>query len=183
MSVAIMLCAIAAFAAFLGFGFAAGRIFSNFNGTVALGCVTLFSTTTLALWQFNRTKKKEAEARIFSERAANYKQLIGVLRKAMHSTKGWVEVDHDELAKELSSVTYDMIIWGGQDTVRSLLDFSDMTAGDLGGMVRKTASLYAAIRKDLGHEDDAELSNDLVLQMITAEDRATVRRLLHGEAA
>lgn len=169
----------------IGFGFAVGagvvaqRITSDFSGTMALGGVTLIATTWLALWQFDRTKKKEAEARIFAERALRYQSLIHILRDLLFSTKGWTDpVDSTQMAKKMAEITYDMTIWGGQDTIRALMRLSDNQNPDPGAVMGIMSNLFGAIRKDLGHSDDAALSDDLVLQMVTAEDRAKVAELL-----
>lgn len=176
---ALAIVAVLVFGIGIGFGVLAQRISQGFNGTIALGCATLIATTVLGLWQFDRTKRKEAEARIFALRAPVYERLISILRDLMFATKGWAKARKpDELAKELATVTYDMTVWGGQDTVRALMKFSEMPAGDAAAMFRVMETLFKAIRTDLGHNDDSTLSIDLVVQMITAEERDDVRRIL-----
>lgn len=163
----------------IGFGVVAQRITSDFSGTVALGCVTLIATTTMALWQFNRTKKKEAEARIFSERSKVYQRLLNAIRNIMFASKGWIEEKSgDDLAKELSEITYEMIIWGGQDTIRAIGQITKNPGDNIAEMMRTMAQLYKAIRSDLGHNDDTQLHNDLVLQLISVKDHEEVRKYL-----
>lgn len=159
-----------------GFGFAAQRVASGINGSVALGAATLVATTWFGLWQFEKTKRKEAEARIFAQRAEIYHRLVVMLRDMIFAVKGWSEQRSEtDLARDLSAITYDMIVWGGQDTIRQLMNLSDTSPTDVGGMMRRMSDLFRAIRKDLGHSDDAQLPEDIVLAMIVSDEREAVR--------
>ena len=96
----------------LGFGVLAERAFSDLSGDVALGILTFAGTTWFALWSFQKTKQKEAEALLFPQKAAVYGDLISIIRDIMFSQKGWApSVDPDALAQRLARVRYDMIVW------------------------------------------------------------------------
>lgn len=178
-TLALLVILVGLFGIAVGFGIVAERITKDFNGTMALGGVTLFATTGLALWQFDRTKRKEADARIFALRAPIYEKLVVILRDLMFETKGWSDKrDPDDLARELAVITYEMMVWGGQDTVRAVMSLSEMPNAEPGPILRVIANMFKAIRKDLGHTDDANLSEDLVVQMIRADEREKVRNLL-----
>ena len=173
--IALTLLAVAVWGFMAGLGFASQRVLTGFDGSVALGCLALLASTGLALWQFDRTKRKEADARIFVQRAPVYQKLVGIMRDLMMAQKGWApQKDTNEVAKELTLITYGMIVWGGKDTVRALLSLSD-GATNPGDMMLRMSDLFKVIRNDLGHSDDAALREDLILQMITAEDRAKVK--------
>jgi hypothetical protein len=177
--VALVLLGVFGLGAGIGFGILAQRIADGVSGTVALGCVTLLATTILALWQFDRTKRKEAEARIFALRAPIYERLIGIVREKMFETKGWAEEKApDSLAKDLAIITYDMIVWGGQSTVRALMSLGETPTDDTAAVFRTMQNIFKAIRKDLGHNDDDSLPADLVVQLIIPEERDRVRSLL-----
>ena len=89
-----------------GFGFAAQRVASGINGSVALGAATLVATTWFGLWQFEKTKRKEAEARIFAQRAEIYHRLVVMLRDMIFAVKGWSEQRSEtDLARDLSAIT------------------------------------------------------------------------------
>ena len=169
---------------FLGFGLGLGvvaqRITANFNATVALGCITFVGTTWLALWQFQKTKQKEADARVFSERAAVYQRLINITRDMLYSSRGWSEdTPVEDRAKQLSAITYEMTIWGGQDTVRALLAMvRTVDPTNTGDMFLRMSNLFKAIRKDLGHKDDAQMPDDLLLQLMKYEDHEQIREQL-----
>lgn len=166
----------------LGFGVLANRVLTGISGDVALAIVTLVSTTWLAIWSFYKTKQKEAEALIFPQKAAIYTELINIIRDLMFSTKGWLPpIDPNVLAERLARVRYDMIVWGGQDTIRAIERFEDSSAsGDIGVMFVAVADLYGKIRRDLGHTDDDRLADDLFLAQISADDKEQVSEMLRA---
>lgn len=165
----------------VGVGFGAQRVASGLDGTMVLGGVTLIATTWFGLWQFEKTKRKEAEARIFAQRAEIYQKLVSMLRDMIFVTKGWSPARNDqEVARDLTSITYDMIVWGGQDTIREIMRFTEVPSGDVGAAMNRLSSLFRAVRKDLGHTDDAALPEDIVLSMIVAGEREAVRAQMRG---
>ena len=169
----------AVFGLFVGLGLGAQRIASDFDGSVALGGATIFATTALALWQFDRTKRKEADARLFSERAAVYQKLVTLLRDMIFEQKGWAApITQDTRAQQLAEISYEMTVRGGQEKKRANMRNTEIGQSDSAALMKTMAQLYRAIRKDLGHSDDNSLPNDLVLQMNVPEDREKVRQQL-----
>lgn len=153
----------------IGLGFAAQ---AELNANVILALVTLTVTTWFGLWQFDKTKRKEADARIFAQRAEIYHRFVVTLRDILFSEKGWApKKSQAELTKEMSNITFDMIVWGGQDTIRKMKSMSEQDTPDVGETLRRMSELYRAIRKDLGHSDDSTLSDDIVLTMLLPEER------------
>ncbi len=175
--VGLTLVIVIAFGISVGLTFTSGRLLKDMNAQVAATLIAFIVSTILALWTFQRTKEKEAESRHFVERAKVYDKLIKFLQYFHFHSKGWVEeIPADELAKGLGEVRYDMIIWGGKETIRAIMKLEDFSEGmDHGVMFLAVSELYAAIRKDLGHKDDKALSDDLVLQQIVNEERWEAR--------
>lgn len=169
----------------VGFGIVADRVWTSLSGEVALAWLTFIGTSWFAIWSFQKTKRKEADALLFSQKSAVYKELIDIIRDIMFAIKGWIPaLDPDELAQRLGRVRYDMIVWGGQDTIRAIEKFESSSAtGEVGPMFAAVAGLYATVRRDLGHSDDAQLAEDLFLAQILLEEREGVRALLRGNAA
>ncbi|HEX8306959.1 MAG TPA: hypothetical protein VF645_00900 [Allosphingosinicella sp.] len=169
----------------IGFGYLAEKIAADFNGQIALGCLTFLGGIWLAFWNVRKSREKEAESRIFSEKAAVYVELVNVLRDIMMATKGWApETETSELAKSLMKIRYKMIVWGGQDTVRAIDALEAVPEdGSDGQRFLAAANLYQAIRSDLGHRDDPQFAEDLFLTQIIAADKANVRRLIHEARA
>lgn len=166
---------ILAFAA--GFGILSQRVLDGVSPEVALGLITFFGTAWLGIWSFNRTKEKEAESRLFSERIVIYEQLVNVIKNATFATRGWYEPQtEDEIAREIADIRFRMIAWGGQRTIRAIADFETRSAtGQIGDTFLAASNLYAAIRADLGHKDDEGFADEIVLTQITTEEREVAR--------
>lgn len=181
-SVILALLVILVFA--LGAGVLAGRAFSDFSGEAALGLLTFAGTMWFAIWNFNKTKQKEADAQFFPEKAKVYKQIIDIMRDVMFAQKGWIpNPDETEIAQRFARARYDLIIWGGKSTVGALEAFETQSATeDTGKMFLSVANLYDAIRLELGHKSDERLGIDLVMSQIILEDRDKFRKLLEGAA-
>jgi cbb3-type cytochrome oxidase subunit 3 len=175
---AAVLVAIFGFA--VGFGYLADKIAADFSGQIALGCLTFLGGIWLAFWNVRKSREKEAESRIFSQKAEVYQDLVNILRDIFMASKGWAkERKPEELAKSLMVIRYKMIVWGGQDTIRAIDALEAVPEGaNEGHRFLAGANLYGAIRRDLGHQDDAALAEDLFLTQITASDKANVRRLI-----
>src|SRR4051794_39624094 len=143
----------------LGFGVLANRVATGLSGEAALGWLTFVATTGLAIWTFQKTKRKEAEAQIFPEKAKIYKEIVDIIRDIMFAQKGWCPpINEGELGQRFGRVRYDMIIWGGQDTIRAITALEDASGADVGKMFSAVTGLYAQIRKELGHSDDSQLA-------------------------
>ncbi|HYI64176.1 MAG TPA: hypothetical protein VEW71_04750 [Allosphingosinicella sp.] len=167
----------------LGFGLLGNRVLTSLSGEAALAWLTFIATIWLAIWSFQKTKRKEAEAQLFPQKSVIYKELIDIIRDNMFAVKGWIPpINQDEMAHRLARVRYDMIVWGGQDTIRAIERFEGASAdaNDIATMFSAIARLYAAVRKDLGHSDDPQLAEDLFLAQILLDERESVRAMLRG---
>jgi hypothetical protein len=134
----------------------------------------------LAVWNFQKTRLKEAESRIFAQKAEAYQSLVDVVRDIFMVQKGWKQQEQeDSLPKLLMVIRYKMIVWGGQDTIRAIAELESVPEDALpGDRFLAVENLYKAIRKDLGHQDDSDLSEELFLTQIIASEREAVRTLL-----
>jgi cbb3-type cytochrome oxidase subunit 3 len=163
-----------------GFGYLSSKISSDFSGQVALGCITFIGGIWLAFWNMRKAREKEAESRIFSQKAEAYEALVTILRDLFMASKGWApSTEAAEVAKSLMVIRYKMIVWGGQATIRAISALEAVPPGNPGAQFLAVSDLYAAIRADLGHQDDPSLAEDLFLTQITEEDKASVRTMLH----
>jgi hypothetical protein len=175
------LLALALLAAFVfGFWTLSARAFASLDGQTAVALATFVGTTWFAIWSFQKTKRKEAEAQLFSEKAKVYGRILDLLRDVFFAQKGWIPpLDQEELAKRFGQVRFDMVIWGGQDTIRAIGAIED-AHGDSGKTFAAFINLYAQIRKELGHGDDRALAEELFLAQVIAEDREKTRNLIRS---
>ena len=174
-----------AIALLVAFGFGlwmlSTRTLAAMDGQTAVALATFVATTWFAIWSFQKTKRKEADAQLFSEKAKVYGRIVDLLRDIFFAQKGWISpLDEQELGKRFGQVRFDMVVWGGQDTIRAINAIEDVTPGDTGKMFAAFTHLYAQIRKELGHADDRALAEDLFLAQVIAEDREKVRDLIRS---
>lgn len=164
----------------VGFGYLSQRMVADFNGQIALGCLTFLGGIWLAFWNVRKSREKEAESRIFAQKAAVYEDLVNILRDLFMAQKGWAkEKSENQLAKSLMVIRYKMIVWGGQDTIRAISAFEAVPDdAPIGDRFLAASNLYTAIRRDLGHQDDSEFGEELFLTQIIASDKENVRQLL-----
>jgi hypothetical protein len=163
----------------LGFGYLGHVITTDFSGQVALGCLTFIGGIWIAVYNVRKSREKDAESRIFAQKAEVYESLVNILRDIFMANKGWsAPFDPGETGKALMIIRYKMIVWGGQDTVRAIAAFEQVPDSEIGQRFLAIANLYAAIRRDLGHQDDARFAEDLFLTQIVAGDKEEVRGLL-----
>lgn len=163
----------------LGAGVLANRISYDLSGEVALGAATFIATTWFAIWSFQKTKRKEAEAQLFPQKAAVYKKIVDLIRDIFFAQKGWgPAVAPDALAQRFGEVRFEMIIWAGQDTIRAITAMEEADPSNPGSSLAAAVNLYAQIRRELGHKDDPALAEELLLSQVIASDREQVRKLI-----
>lgn len=173
----VALICLAAFS--VGFGIFAEKLTADLNGEIALSILGLVATTWFAIWSFNKTKRRESEALLFPNKAEVYKKIVDIIRDLTFAQKGWIdEIDQNVLAQRFSEARFDMIIWGGQDTIRALGRLEDAGEEGPAGLFQASANLYHCLRKELGHSDDDQLAKDLIAAQVISEDRDKIRDLL-----
>lgn len=150
---------------------------------IALGYVTISSTALLAVWQFSRSRKREAEARIFSQRAIIYDELIMLLRDVFWAEKGWSDDSEGDRARKLSTITYKLIVWGGKDTIKAVNQIRGNVKWHPGAPFLLMSEIFGAMRSDLGHGTDVPLADELALQMLRIEDHAYAREQIAAARA
>lgn len=112
---------------------------------------------------------------MFTQKAEVYTRIVNVIRGLMFVQKGWIPpIGEEELAQRFAEARYDMIVWGGQDTIRAIEKIEE--GGPHGKLFTAMADLYKSIRHDLGHKDDDNLSDELILAQIIIEDREQLRQ-------
>lgn len=148
-------------------------VFTDLTGQQAIALIALAATGTTAFITFVRTKEKEAEARLFPEKAKVYQEILDVLNALMSQSKSWgKKVSDDETAQRLNDARYKLIVWGSASAIKSLEEIETFVEGDVGDMLARLAYIYGWFRRDLGHKDNAYALAHLAAQHIIANERA-----------
>ena len=182
-SLAILLLMAVSFA----FGWSSKLVISGVSAATVLQSATIGATVIIAVWTYRATKRKEAEARLFTQKAAVYEPLVAELKKLHLAGKNDnPEIDHDELARALIDIQFKAIIWGDQEFLKALMEMGDARPDEsLDLTIGRVARLYGQMRKELGHSDKPGVGYDVMELLMIADDRHLVRAMktkAHGGA-
>lgn len=166
-------------------GWSAKLVVTGASATTLLQSATIVVTVALAVWTYRATKRKEAEARLFVQKAAVYEPLVEELKKLhLAGRNGNPEMNMDELAQALVDIQFKAIVWGDHEFLLTLMEMGDAQTGEsLDLTFGRVARLYAQIRKELGHSDKPGVGYDVMELLLIAEDRHLVRAMkkkIHG---
>ena len=152
-----------------------------------LGVLTVGTTTTLALIQFEgardrelAAKEREIDARLFAQKSESYSNLIKLFSDLLTGPAlGKKQMDDVRLARALVDARTALIIWGGWRTFEALNDVSTKSpaSGDLLAPIDLLDKLIAAMRVDLGHRDPPGFSREIAFSFIKVEEQGEIRRL------
>ncbi len=144
------------------------------NAQLAIGVATFVGTVSLAVWNFNKTKEKEYEGRLFPQRAAIYQEVLDVLKEisAPQEIVG-VRPDQNQTAKRLLDAKFKMIVWGSRETLAAF-DYISDDQNEGGDVFAKMAYLMGCIRMDLGHKVNARDCVNMITYLIRAEDKQEI---------
>ncbi len=150
------------------------RVTADMNGQLAVALITFVGTVSVAVWNFQKTKDKEAEARLFPQRAAVYEEILNVLKDlSTPAETGRKKPEESETVSRLLDAKFKLIVWGSANSLRALDAISDPNTHD-GDMFAKIAYLMGSMRRDLGHKVDLQDCLFMSLYLMKYEDKGIV---------
>ncbi len=156
-------------------GWTAEIVVSGINSELIVQCITALGGLALALWTYSKTKKSEAMARHFPEKAKIYEGLLEQLKRLQIAGKpeiGGTTIDENEMAKTMLDIKFKSIIWGDEGLLDALAEIENVSDGDdLITIFDRWARLYEQMRKELGHKDRNGFGWDLIALNILREER------------
>jgi len=146
------------------------------------GSIGAFSTALFGLWQFNKTKKLEIEARLFQNKAEAYQEIIKMLFELFKDQKNPNKKMSDEqLSMKILKIREKLTIWASGEVIRAFANLehkpdSKLSEDETGVLlITKLAFLYSAIRKDLGHNDQDNIDMEIALSHLISDDREKIQ--------
>ena len=130
---------------------------------VAIASVTLYSN-----WQI---KKREREARFFTEKQPAYQRFVDLLfDMAKNPDKN---INHNKIRIEMMDFHKYITIWGNANMIKAYNEFSSPVEEQAEPINRHLLleNLLYAVREDLGHDDSSLDRGDLVRTMIDKKAR------------
>ena len=138
--------------------YASGDVRAALLGAFAVASVTLYSN-----WQI---KKREREARFFTEKQAAYQRFADLLSNLMKNSDK--NINHSELRIGMTNFVKDLTIWGNAEMIKTYHKFVlpvEEQAEPINPFWR-LEDLLRAIRKDLGHDDSSLEPGELIGLML-----------------
>ena len=120
------------------------------------------------------TKRREINARHFSEKREAYGKIIDIIFDIILSTKSGESQPDNALMNKMMGFKKELMVWGGSEVIQSWNEFemeSERVNGDPKKVLAKVESVLRAIRKDLGHDDHQLKFGSLLALLILAEDK------------
>jgi hypothetical protein len=159
-------------------GWSAKIVLDGINATVVIQTTAVLVTLFLAIWTYRKTKQKEAEARLFTQKATVYEPLIEQLKRQQGAGKPGIakKFDENEFTRVLFDTQFRAIIWGDEEMIKILAEIGeDVPEGDNQILFGRVAKLYAQIRKELGHRDTKGVGWDIIALNLIPQDRHIAR--------
>ena len=133
------------------------------------------------LYSHNKNSRRESEARLFSQKAEVYKEILAIVSQLLKQTKEeaapsqrQIEERQKKLTDRMFELKSQLIIWGSDKTLKSWIEienFNPKNASSPQQIFLLWGDLYSSIRADLGHFDQHITGIDLVGFYLTVEAR------------
>ncbi len=141
--------------------------------------IGLFGVISAALVTHYQTKKREINARHFSDKREAYMHMIDLLFELLLSTKKNEKLPEEKMIEKMTQFKKALIVWGGPQIIeawnRFEIESNDGPSSEK--MIHDMEKILRAIRKDLGHDDGMLKFGSLWGLLLVAKDK----KLLLGE--
>ena len=150
-------------------------MFQEASPNVKVSILSLMGVVIVATVGHFLTKKREIDARHFSEKRNIYSKIISVIADGMSSSVfSDSPLPETELVQKLLECKKELVIWGSADVIQAWNQFEmDGLKGEAKGTLRAMERVLRAIRKDLGHDDGNLKLGELFGLFIKAEEKET----------
>lgn len=136
--------------------------------TAAVSVGTLIYTS-------NKNTKREVDARQFSKKAEAYEEIMITIFEMTNVNRKNSTVNAEDFTENVRKILPKLMIWAGPEVLSAWSALSNPSDLPLGPLIAGN-NLIAALRKELGHSNDASLGNlGLVSVMIKAEERESLK--------
>ena len=144
------------------------------DANVQASIVGLFGVFVTGLVTNVYTRRREINARHFSEKREAYGKIIDIVVEAMSSAKSGKSGRTKNLENKMIACKKELMIWGGSEVIQlwnkfELESAKESTApNNVLGLLEK---VLRALRKDLGHDDHSLEFGNLIGLFIVAKDK------------
>jgi hypothetical protein len=132
------------------------------------GAVSAVTAILIVVYQYDVTKRNEADARLFEAKAKIYEGIADLVREVTAAQKpAGRRVSEEKLTEKLMKIRAQMIVWSSLETLQAYDRLSALDGKNPMEPFEIMAALYNAMRKDLGHIESRESGPLIVIGIIT----------------
>ena len=120
------------------------------------------------------TRRREINARHFSEKRGAYGEIIDIIFDVISSTKSGKNLPDKALVNKMMVFKKKLMVWGGPEVIESWNEFeieSERAGDDPKKILTAIERVLRAMRKDLGHDDNRLKFGSLFGLLILAKDK------------
>lgn len=153
----------------------------NSSPEVQAGIIGFIGAVLIAAYTHTNSKKREIEARHFTEKRQAYMQYINLLFGLLHENKNGKPSKREQplnqqQIKQMMEFKKQLLVWGSAEVIQAYYQFEQACDPEVEGYeVTKTLlaseKLFRALRKDLGHDDSILGDVDLVGLILKPESK------------
>lgn len=147
------------------------------DANVQASLVGLFGVFVTGLLTNVYTKRREINARHFSEKREAYAKIIDVIVDAMSFAKSGKSGAPKHLTNKMIASKKELMIWGGSEVIQLWNKFELESASnntDPDNVLVLMEQVLRALRRDLGHDDHSLEFGNLIGLFIVAEDKTRI---------
>lgn len=123
-------------------------------------------------------KKREIEARHFSDKRAGYTAFISLLLSTFTAVKAGKNIPQKELNKKMMEFKQILLIWSDAEVISTWDEFENNLINppaDPADALLPMGRIIMSMRKDLGKDDSQLTDGDLVSLLLIPEDKHIVK--------
>ena len=147
------------------------------DANVQASIVGLFGLLLTGLVTNAYTKRREINARHFSEKREAYGKIIDIVVEAMSSAKSGRSAPTKNLTNKMIGYKKELMVWGGSEVIQLWNQFeleSAKESTDPNNALVLMEKVLRALREDLGHDDHGLEFGNLIGLFIVAKDKKII---------
>ena len=170
----ILAFALLALIPFLLWVFAANLLEADAN--IKTSVIGFIGAIAVASFTHYQTKKREISSRHFANKRESYMEFIDLIFEMMKATKENRVTSQKKMIDKMFAFKKSLMVWGGPEVIAEWNSFE--LKANKQQSVTETMQIFEnilrAIRKDLGHDDNALPPGSLVALIIVSEEKKMV---------
>ena len=144
--------------------------FVSSDANVKASLIGLGTVIVAAIITHTYSKKREIQARHFSEKSKAYEPIFNLIFDSIRMTKEGKEFTEDQMISKSLEIKKSLMIWGGQDVLQAWIKYEKEANNKHKTAIQNIDKVIRKIRKDIGHDDSLLKSGELLKLLVVSDD-------------